>query len=117
MIKETYCSFKVSKLLKEKGFDAPTIDYYDNTGKTIYGTLAINRNFLKGQISKPTHQLAMAWLREKKIFIYIRPLENGNCFSSHILYNEIDKLVEGWSFGTYEEAVEAALKFCLTELM
>ena len=27
-------------------------------------------------------------------------------------YNGIDKVVEGGAFGTYEEAVEAALKYC-----
>jgi hypothetical protein len=62
--------------------------------------------------------MAMKWLREvHKIYIWIKPLENGDCFSSHVLYNEINKLVEGGAFGTYEEAVEAALKHCLTNIL
>ena len=73
MIKETYCSYEVAKLLKEKGFHEPCIATYNSTTKNfqveeIYEDWTIH---WKGYISAPTQQMAMAWLREEKnIFIY-----------------------------------------------
>lgn len=35
MIKERYCSFKVSKLLRKKGFDESIHEFYDSSGTII----------------------------------------------------------------------------------
>ena len=92
-ITEDYCSFEIAKLLKEKGFDIPTENFYDNTGKnlkdmkTIYGGIPdfgeVNWNdnpfvsvgFPKFiTFSKPTQSLVLKWLREvHKLYIYAKP--------------------------------------------
>ena len=56
MITEDYCSFEVAKLLKEKGFDYKGFDYIDFEGEVI-------------RQDRPTHQMAMKWLREKGFHI------------------------------------------------
>jgi len=79
-----------------------------------------------GQISAPTLQMAMKWLREvHNICITIYPdKENGY---EAVLYNikdDVEIILQ--SFGiygshifedSYEEAVEAALKYCLDNLV
>ena len=50
-ITEDYCSYEVAKLLKEKGFDYQGFDYIDFEGEVI-------------KQDRPTHQMAMKWLRE-----------------------------------------------------
>lgn len=74
MIKEAYCSSEVAKLLKEKGFDECTSEFYMGV-KIKYA-----RN---GEGFKPselpniyyphiTHQMACAWLREvHNLFILV----------------------------------------------
>lgn len=104
MITEDYCSYEVSKLLKEKGFDEKVISFYP-----------------PGDIQRPTHQMAMKWLRKKhNILLFLLPAQE---------YGKIVYLVEVWTWneekGIYEstyapmprkepeQAVEAALKYCL----
>ena len=130
MISEDYCSFKLSKLLKEKGFDWMCNGYYnkDDEDSEPYfgdGEGADNWNNQAPSVrdlwfSAPTHQMAMKWLREKHIYICPIPA-----------YSHGDGT---WSWGcdiwagdnyeytireeeTYEEAVEAALKYSLENLI
>ena len=145
MITEDYVSFETAKLLKEKGFDVPTrfvwyeklpydlaikpgtfnkpgIDLYFMSKTTEHNSLFDNKDkagYIEGEVySCPSQSLALKWLRKvHNIFIYIIPVEHGNCFSSHVLYNGIDKVLEGVGFGTYEEVVETALKYCLAKLI
>ncbi len=98
MIKERYCSFEISKLLRKKGF---------NVGSSKY----------------PTPQMARDWLR-KEHYIYADPIKQGNyndCSEYYswivarmgIIYRNptvVDKL-------SYEDAVEAALKYSLEKLI
>lgn len=100
MIKEAYCSYEVAKLLVNKGF---------------------NPNLVKG--AKITHQMARAWLR-KEHYIYADPIKQGNYNDCSEYYtwivarmgiihrnsSVVDKL-------SYEEAVEAALKYSLENLI
>ena len=119
MIKERYCSFEVAKLLKEKGFDEPIQYFYKFDSKELYrGTVFTNTQIGDKFYNAPTHQMAMDWLREvHNIFIIIEPYSNTSCYFS--LWegdNYYENLLKK-SFPSYEEAVEEALKYCLTELI
>ena len=75
MITEAYVSFEVAKLLKEKGFNEPTWTRYEDDNEVIFGDKYDWNNSPMGQISAPTHQMAVAWLREEKnILIYVYPV-------------------------------------------
>ena len=64
MIQETYCSFEVAKLLKEKGFDSRCWAGYTSYGQFFTSMIQdYNKDNLWGCIA-PTHQIAMKWLRE-----------------------------------------------------
>ena len=126
MITEDYVSFEVAKLLKEKGFNEPIWTRYEDDNEVIFGDKYDWNNSPMGQISAPTLQMAMKWLREvHNICITIYPdKENGY---EAVLYNikdDVEIILQ--SFGiygshifedSYEEAVEAALKYCLDNLV
>ena len=130
MITEDYVSFEVAKLLKEKGFDEPIWTCYEDDNEVIFGDKYNWNNSPFGHTSAPTLQMAMKWLREMhnihiaalcpivdvdtdvfgvKYNVVISNLKN-NClaFNTGIEDNEYD---------TYEEAVEAAIEYCLENLI
>ena len=112
MITEDYVSFESAKLLKEKGFDEECQQYY---GDYKYPC--------------PTLQMAMKWLREeKKMGIEINTnfdldddskwhYEYGFCIFQ--LSGSFEKCAECDYDGykTYEEACEAAIQYCLKNLI
>ena len=110
MITESYCSFKVAKLLKEKGFG----DYMNHY---------IMRNNGDGTadiLNTCTHQMACAWLREKhNIFIRIGYNRYYKVYKYDVFSMDIDIENEHsvFSFKSYEEAVEDALKYTLENLI
>lgn len=128
MITEDYVSFEVAKLLKDKGFNAPVWTRYedDEDKDVIFGDKYDWNSSPMGQTSTPTLQMAMKWLREvHNICITIYPdKENGY---EAVLYNikdDVEIILQ--SFGiygshifedSYEEAVEAALKYALENLI
>lgn len=114
MIKEDYVSYEVAKLLKEKGFNEPVTE--------------LNKLLIK-EGEKPvlriTHQKAMKWLREvhniciviephaydyinEKNASYVCSLWQGDNYYENILSKD---------YPTYEEVVEAALKYSLENLI
>ena len=121
MIKEAYCSFEVAKLLKEKGFVIPCDWLYCKDG--TFG----HRNSLwdKEMFPAPTHQMAMAWLREEKnIFIVIEPHtydyineKSKSYVCSLWVGDNYYEYLESRDYPSYEEAVEAALKYALKNLI
>ncbi len=123
MIKEAYCSFEVAKLLKEKGFDEPCFYYYKN-GVLMFSPFLKGRNsYQTDTCSAPTHQMTMAWLREvHNIFIEIGASIdlNGNYHFCYIILDKKCRYVRkdytdfDWN---YEDAVEAALKYVLENLI
>lgn len=129
MIKETYCSFEVSKLLKEKGFDAQCRAAYTDYGQlftTQIQQYITNIICSKGNLWKciaPTHQMAMKWLiEEKNIFIVIEPhayinekIKSYDC--SLWVDDNYYRYLESKDYPSYEDAVEAALKYCLENLI
>ena len=103
MIKEAYCSFEVAKLLKDKGFDEPCTE--------------LNKLCLRDgekPVLKVTHQKAMKWLRQEKNII-INVWYNGVDWNAEYYNNETENfyLITTSSCNSYEEAVEAALKYVL----
>lgn len=123
-LKEDYCSYEVAKLLKEKGFDGICQCYWHN----FYGLTPFNG---KGDTYKtrpsfgvlvPTHQMAMKWLREiYNIIIMIDYNEDEDCEDNErfgfAIYQKNIRKVDLATYPTYEEAVEAALKYYLTNLI
>lgn len=118
MIKEAYCSFKVAKLLKEKGFDERSAASYNFKGESQEGYGYWNKTPI--WYAAPTHQMAMAWLREvHNLWCEISPEGNG------LWYMEVYSLIDeeyipnsnAHKIKSYEEAVEAALKYVLENLI
>jgi hypothetical protein len=124
MIQEAYCSFEVSKLLKEKGFNCPC--------KVVYSPKGIIKHYLKEEVYAhnlkghkklcPTHQMAMAWLREvHNINIDIVPVWNQKRWEYQVFVvtpeNAKQCYIDDKIYLGYEEAVEAAIKYCLENLI
>ena len=126
MITEDYCSFELSKLLKEKGFDVPCkYAWHGGIKKPDFHRHSINFNggnykdLRTKWYSAPTHQMAMKWLREVhglNIFV-IQDEENQNCFRAIIQSKLLINGRYGLNRETYEEAVDAALKYSLENLI
>jgi hypothetical protein len=117
MIKEDYVSFEVAKLLKEKGFDEECIYVYRHDGsEDIWDA---DKEDIECQ--KPTLQMAMKWLRKKKIVII--PVPYSFTLDDEVyqwVYSiwcgdnlEIDADFEDDLFDSYEEACEDAMKYAL----
>jgi len=143
MITEDYVSFETAKLLKEKGFPQK----YDVYHSMVYNEedyedeYEVQRMVLQTQLVKagtlssyplavpepkcycPTLQMVCKWLREvHKLYINIwtdpKDVENNNF---NIIFRV--QVYDGYSnygtyeFSTYEKAVEAAIKYCLENLI
>ena len=108
MITEDYVSVEVAKLLKEKGFNEPVTE--------------LNKLLCK-EGEKPvlriTHQKAMKWLREEKgVYIEIRRSVNTFLFGAIIRKSDEDNFHQiARNLESYEQAVEAALKYSLENLI
>ena len=115
MITEDYCSFETAKLLKEKGFNYPTLHYYyDKDGDLVF---SYNIGAGKNEFVAPTLQMAMKWLRE------VHNLALNVCYLlgmwSYSVYRT-DVSSSGFNsedFDTYEEACEAGIRHCLENLI
>lgn len=118
MITEDYVSFETAKLLKEKGFDESLhYVYQPNTKTPIYVTTPKNFNGGENRYSAPTLQMAMKWLREvHKIFIRVIQSHIEYC-ACEIYYGIVNYYNFRESFASYEEACEAAIKYCLENLI
>lgn len=116
MITEDYVSLETAKLLKENGFD------WNCESKRFYPEPDYDQESPDG-VYAPTLQMAMKWLREvhslhiavivtyqhipRKYEAHIMKLENVDDF---ILHQNVD-------FASYEQACEAAIKYCLENLI
>ena len=127
-ITEDYVSLETAKLLKEKGFDSECDYLYVNGGivRAQGGKCNWNKGETiftdyKNECSAPTLQMAMKWLREKHIVVIpeVETFYADGSVSSweyHLWYD--DNFEEGQnSFSSYEEAAEAAIKYCLESLI
>ena len=126
MITEDYVSFETAKLLKEKGFLLPSTNFrdwvccmYDENGDIQWGCYHTN------WYARVTLQMAMKWLRET----YWVDIEVRTHYLNYLKPNEIryyaGKILKGsediihtiYSKDTYEEVCEAAIKYCLENLI
>ena len=119
MIKETYCSFEVSKLLKQKGFDSRCWAGYTSYGLFFTSQILQYNKSTIWECIAPTHQMAMKWLREIygiDIVIEISdPSVNDRKYYCVIWDKNNDSHILEL-FDSYEDAVEAALKYCLENI-
>ena len=132
MITEDYVSFETAKLLKEKGFNEDChYAYHYYTHRPFYHRKMNDFNGgeyrgLKDEwYSAPTLQMAMKWLREvHHCVICVTPLtfycgelvsKWGYCIWADD-NTEVDE-ENSPRFETYEEACEAAIKYCLENLI
>lgn len=134
MTQEDYISFETAKLLKEKGFDEKCRTYYkvfpESRIAAIYHS-SENRGVSEddpNEILCPTLQMVMKWLREvHKIHISV---EIGFDVDNHQYYffvpsvcrfsdksGEYENPFGEKEFDTYEKACEAAIKYCLENLI
>ena len=133
MITEDYVSYEIAKLLKEKGFDEPTVfrygDYPGNNDLLFAPSgMAIVKNSETQPYfySAPTLQMAMKWLRKEhnlEIYPYHNSPDNrhnsGWWFEIIKYPNSVAEYESGIDeeVDTYEEACEAAIKYCLEKLI
>lgn len=132
MITEDYVSYEVAKLLKEKGFpiNEHLFMYVNKDGKLITDHQACltmtneeYRTFFDDYIPTVTQALAMKWLREEYDLHIIAYPYNANgkkkwCCQIYKAFNLLgnEKYVNE-TLDSYEQAVEAALKYCLTYMI
>lgn len=128
MRQDTYCSFEVSKLLKEKGFDELCNRYYffKELKEVNYYEKNSDGQYLKEAeyCIAPTHQMAMQWLRdEHNILITVLP---DKIHDTAALFWNVYIVTEKeykWIFAggginmTYEELIEEALLYALKTLI
>ena len=139
MLTEDYCDFETAKLLKEKGFPLPATNFedwvfcmYDKNGNIQWGC------YHPDYYARVTLQMACKWLREVhrlhisvdvcpiygKVkdekgkntcgLLYWHYMASGEWINDK--YNPRQKAFVV-SAKCYEEAVEAALKYCLKNLI
>lgn len=121
MITEDYVSFETAKLLKEKGFNENT-DKQFNLDKIVGDYNITDRSrYPERYLDAPTLQMAMKWLREKQIFITIGFCDYPTLHKSEWIPEVCthDSIFDEPSiaYNTYEEACEAAIEYCLKNLI
>lgn len=124
MITEDYVSFETAKLLKEKGFDGECSCYYFFKDKAQFEESLTHWNWNDGytfRYSAPTLQMTMKWLREEHdlhidIFVTYKDGIPHYQWSVDNLKTQ-DTISETPCCNAYEEACEAAIKYCLKNLI
>ena len=125
MIEEDYVSFEIAKLLKKKGFRCATLHYYyDKDGDLLFSAWNIGAG--KNEFVAPTIQMAMKWLRDIHNYSisicldsYVEPYDNEYYILIRRKKDRFEEIspCEQVYFKTYEEAAEAAIKYCLENLI
>ena len=121
MMTEDYVSFETAKLLKEKGFPIPSTNFedcvfcmYDENGDIQWGC------YHPDYYCRVTLQMAMKWLREThNINIEIHYNRYGENYRYLIIYKPVvlDDIRFLGDYFHYEYACEAAIKYCLENLI
>lgn len=145
-ITEDYVSFEIAKLLKYKGFDSDEVGclggfYSERCYESGYGIKTqsgqevgivyddlTNSDLEYDEYLRPTIQMAMKWLREVKNY-YIQVMLDSWACGGHLGYYVViqktdsdfemmlQDAVDEVFYQTYEEACEAAIKYCLENLV
>jgi len=124
MITEDYVSFETAKLLKEKGFNEvcemfyckPHEGYLKNCKRDEWWNSDLREDMT---CTCPSIQMAMKWLRkEHNIQIVVSPYNTLDKTWSYHTFRNFEALTQHfYAFETYEEAAEAAIKYCLENLI
>ena len=128
-ITEDYVSYETAKLLKGKGFNEECFALYNPDGILIQCGIRLNNTQVgrvEGSYSAPTLQMVMKWLRLKhnlSVEVYRTACGYIGCIVAIPSGTDIKFLEEDGddlSSGTYtkwEYACEAAIKYCLENLI
>lgn len=120
-IQEDYVSFETAKLLKEKGFDGECSRFYMPNGHGMWKYGHYHDFDISDRIECPTLQMAMKWLLKKyNIFICVLFLEESNGFGytiENIIKKKYITTSKNSSYKEIEDACEAAIKYCLENLI
>ena len=128
-ITEDYVSFETAKLLKEKGFKEECEYFYDEYENEDEYVICSNGGTCNDDghptyYSMPTLQMAMKWLRENHYLYIDIELLSGPSFLWYIWLMNDPQCLKGCStnllthfYDTYEQATEAAIKYCLENLI
>ena len=131
MITEDYCSFELSKLLKEKGFDGWCDYFYDDPRRQELRTKDGEDKYWNGHLwddeyAAPTHQMAMKWLREEKgIYVYVEPYLLGGTYIDELEVHYCGRILDSnrrrlhsiENRTSYTEAIEERIKYALKSLI
>lgn len=115
MITEDYVSLETAKLLKEKGFDSMECHNSPNYAYNMDGQFS--GPSWDTEYVAPTLQMAMKWLREvHNIDISVTP-DRKTGYSVLIFKDKRLPFDTLDSYSTYEQACEAAIRYCLENLV
>jgi len=130
MITEDYVSFETAKLLKEKGFDCSCEHQYINCSsghpfltdiRDDAGCYYKNSEIGEDEYSAPTLQMVMKWLREihniKVNVFYSNPNYAIEYFELNTQTGVDESVFIGDGYDVFEHACEAAIKYCLENLI
>ena len=142
-IKEDYVSFETAKLLKEKGFNAEIDTYYSTEGEFKIWCPNERKSYLTNDGNEtwwwkciaPSQSMAMKWLREVHHveisitfgFPFIDVKQQYKYFwsvvkvcNNHLEFPMDDTINATYNeeiADSYEQAVEAGIKYCLKNLI
>lgn len=116
-ITEDYVSYETAKLLVKKnfGYNAEYASYY-----TLHGEIVYFKDNPKVINIAPriTIQMAMKWLRkEHGLFIRVTEDITGSIFEWSIYQKNYGCRMSTYVEDSYEKACEAAIKYCLINLL
>ena len=118
-ISEDYVSFETSKLLKEKGFDFPCMGRYSVRSKEFHldcTRMCSNEGLF--ECAAPSQAMAMKWLREVHNWnVVIRKSHTIYGYDIYIESLVASNVIEYAFEKTYEQACEAAILYCLENLI
>lgn len=118
---KTPVKFPIAKLLKEKGFDKETNDYFLEDGIEYSYPKKENWNLKTDTISQPTISEVVMWLYEKHgIWIIADPSMSFSSWTPRVFtkHNTVVGKYNGiMEFNSPTEAYEAAIEHCLTKLI
>jgi len=127
-VEEDYCSYEVSKLLAEKGFDCYFIlgsvtSLYDKEGKVaLYSNYGFKYSGLsEGYISRPTQNIVVKWLMINfKLTIYYQYINEYEDQLIYSIYKKDEGIIEVNTkdlFNSKKEVIDAAVEHILTKLL
>lgn len=135
MITEQYVSLEIAVLLKDKGFNETCRAYWGGFNNKPLGLSECNRGRAfdyctnsslrayndceQTYIAAPTHQMAVAWLRDQhNLQLWVEPgNDREGLYNAHVVRNWWIRDWAGIGYDSYDKAVEEAILYCLKHLI